>query len=196
MEGNRLEMQFLDAMTAVARLVLQPDSGRTYDVTMDNAGQFIAEFFDCSHGGAAYAIWMKVSDYLDDPRGPMTEEACEQVGRKVATEWLSVDQSSPEAVSTFLPGGAARSLGQLKSWERICNRRHVGDASYMPLTSLTAATAPGEGSFTGRVLQVSSGAGRREDRAVRYQCHADGRSMEVDYAEPPFSDVTITLDSE
>ena len=101
MEDVQLETRFLDAMTAVARLVLQPDSGRTYDVTMDNAYQFISEFFDCSHGGAAYAIWMEVSDYLDDPRGPMTEEACEQVGRKVATEWLSVDQSSTDAVSTF-----------------------------------------------------------------------------------------------
>jgi len=100
-EDDQLEVRFLDAMTALARLVLQPASGRTYDLTMDNAGQFISEFFDCSHGGAAYAIWMEVSDYLDDPQGPMTEEACEQVGRKVATEWLSVDQSSSDAVSTF-----------------------------------------------------------------------------------------------
>ena len=101
MEDDQLEMRFLDAMTALARLVLQPVSGRTYDLTMDNADQFISEFFDCSHGGAAYAIWMEVSDYLDHPSGPMTEEACEQVGRKVATGWLSVDQSSSDAVSTF-----------------------------------------------------------------------------------------------
>lgn len=114
-EHDQLEMRFLDAMTAVARLVLQPGSGRTYDLCIDNADQFISEFLDCSHGGAAYCIWMEVSDYLDHPRGPMTEEACEQAGRKVATEWLSVDQSSSDAVSIFLPGGAARNLGQHKS---------------------------------------------------------------------------------
>ncbi|MCP1413678.1 hypothetical protein [Paenarthrobacter sp. A20] len=101
MEDDRLERRFLAAMTALSRLVLTPQGERTYDIAMDSAGQFITDFFNCDHGGAAYAIWMEVSDYLDDPRGPMTEQACEEVGRKVATEWLAVDQSSPESISDF-----------------------------------------------------------------------------------------------
>ena len=56
--------------------------------------------------------------------------------------------------------------------------------------------ASGKGSFTGRMLEVSSGAVRSEDRAVRYQCHADGCSVEIDYAEVPFNGVVVSLDDE
>ncbi|MFF1831438.1 hypothetical protein [Paenarthrobacter sp. NPDC058040] len=100
-DDSVLEARFLDAMSKVAMKVLQPEGPRTYDIMIDNANQFITDFLDSNHGGAAYAIWMEVSDYLDHPTGPMTEQACDQAGCEVATEWLPVDQSSPEATGGF-----------------------------------------------------------------------------------------------
>lgn len=101
MDDSGLESRFLAAMTEVARNVLQPKGRRTYDIVMEDTNQFIDEFIDCSHGGGAYVLWMEISDLYDDPRGPMSEELCEKVGRRAAAEWMSVDQSSPEEVSLF-----------------------------------------------------------------------------------------------
>jgi hypothetical protein len=44
---------------------------------------------------------MEISDLYDDPTGPASEEACEEIGRKAATEWLSVDQSSTDQINKF-----------------------------------------------------------------------------------------------
>lgn len=96
-----LESLFLGAMTRVARAALSLGGHRMYDFAMESAEQFVNEYFDCSHGGSAYALWMGVSDEYDDPRGRQSEEACEAIGRKVASEWLAVDQSSRVAVDAF-----------------------------------------------------------------------------------------------
>ncbi len=92
-------------MTNVANRALDPNGQRMYDLTMHEANQFIDEYLDCDHGGGAYALWMEVSDAYDYPRGPYSdqylEERCEQLGRKVAREWLAVDQSSTLAVDGF-----------------------------------------------------------------------------------------------
>ena len=96
-----LEQSFLGAMTRVARAASSLSAQRMYDFAMASAEQFINEYFDCSHGGSAYALWMGVSDEDDDPRGRQSEEACEEIGRKVASEWLAVDQSSRVAIDAF-----------------------------------------------------------------------------------------------
>ncbi|MDR6989112.1 hypothetical protein J2Y66_003627 [Paenarthrobacter nitroguajacolicus] len=101
MDDPRLESRFLSAMTDVAHQVLQADTGQIYDLVMDRAQQFVGELRGGSHDGGAYNLWMEVSDFYDDPRGPMSEEACEKVGRKAATEWLAVDQASTEEVDKF-----------------------------------------------------------------------------------------------
>lgn len=54
-----------------------------------------------SHDGAAYALWMKVSDFYDHPAGPASEKACAQMGRKAATEWLATDQTSTNEINKF-----------------------------------------------------------------------------------------------
>ncbi|WP_231745636.1 hypothetical protein [Arthrobacter sp. EpRS71] len=101
MDDPRLESRFLSTMTDVAHQVLQADTGQIYDLVMDQAQQFIGELRGGSHAGGAYNLWMEVSDFYDDPRGPMSEEACEKIGRKAATEWLAVDQTSTEEVDKF-----------------------------------------------------------------------------------------------
>lgn len=87
-------------MTEMARKVLQPGR-RTYDIINEGVNQFIDKLADCSHGGTAYVLWMEISDLYDDPRGPLLEELCEEIGRKAAAEWLSVDQTSQEAIDEF-----------------------------------------------------------------------------------------------
>lgn len=101
MPTSDVELRFLEAMTRVARAAQNPADQRMYDLTMGGAGQFVSEYFDCFHGGDAYALWMGVSDEYDNPRGRYSEEACEAMGRKVANEWLAVDQSSSVAVDAF-----------------------------------------------------------------------------------------------
>jgi hypothetical protein len=44
---------------------------------------------------------MEISDLYDNPAGPASEEACEEIGRKAAAEWLSVDKSSPDEIDKF-----------------------------------------------------------------------------------------------
>ncbi|GAB2853430.1 hypothetical protein ACFQ0P_15685 [Microbacterium insulae] len=95
------ELRFLEAMTRVAQAAEDPGNQRMYDLAIGGAEQFVSEYFDCSHGGNAYALWMGVSDEYDDPRGRYSEEACEAMGRKVANEWLAVDQSSSVAIDAF-----------------------------------------------------------------------------------------------
>lgn len=96
-----LEVQFRAAMTCTAERVLHPAGRRIYDLVMEEAQHFIGRFVDCSHGGGAFALWMQVSDLYDDPRGPQSEAACEEVGRKAAREWLALDQSRQEAVDGY-----------------------------------------------------------------------------------------------
>ncbi|MDQ0102687.1 hypothetical protein J2T10_002340 [Paenarthrobacter nicotinovorans] len=59
------------------------------------------ELLGSSHDGGAYSLWMEISDLYDSPAGPGSEEACEEIGRKAATEWLSVDKSSPDEIDKF-----------------------------------------------------------------------------------------------
>lgn len=100
-DDANLECRFLKAMTDVAHEVLQATDGQIYDLVMEQAQQFIGELLGCSHDGGAYNLWMEVSDLYDDPRGPMSEETCGQIGRKAATEWLSIDQTSTDAINQF-----------------------------------------------------------------------------------------------
>lgn len=53
----------------------------------------------------ADSLWMEVSDEYDAPSGPYSdeylEERSEQMGRKVAREWLALDPTSRSAVDAF-----------------------------------------------------------------------------------------------
>ncbi|GAA2443200.1 hypothetical protein [Agromyces soli] len=101
MSSAELEARFRAAMSAVAEAVLNRGARRTYDIVMDGAGQFIDEYFDCAHSGAAYRLWMEIGDLADDPRGPLSERMTDEIGRKAASEWLAIDQSSPLAVDAY-----------------------------------------------------------------------------------------------
>lgn len=118
MNDSSLEARFQGAMTEMARKVLQPSGARTYDVINEGVNQFIDEFADCSHGDRAYVLWMDISDLYDDPRGPLSEEWCEEIGRKAAAEWLSVDQTSGNAIDEFFARWRTREPWQASSGEK------------------------------------------------------------------------------
>ncbi|BCW35139.1 hypothetical protein StoSoilA2_11950 [Arthrobacter sp. StoSoilA2] len=101
MEDAIRESRFLQAMTYVANKVLEAEREQVYDLVMEEAEQFIREFLGSSHDGGAYALWLEISDLYDNPAGPASEEACEEIGRKAAAEWLSVDKSSPDEIDKF-----------------------------------------------------------------------------------------------
>lgn len=101
MSSAELEARFRVAMSAVAESVLNRGARRTYDIVMGGAGQFTDEYFDCVHGGAAYRLWMEISDLADDPRGPLSERMADEIGRKAALEWLAIDQSSSLEVDAY-----------------------------------------------------------------------------------------------
>lgn len=112
MDDTTLESRFLRAMTDLAHKVLQAKDEQIYDLVMTQAQQFIREFLGSSHDGAAYALWMEVSDFYDHPAGPASEEACAQMGRKAATEWLAIGQTSTNEINKFFARWEPRSPGR------------------------------------------------------------------------------------
>ncbi len=101
MSSEELEARFRAAMSAVAEAVLNRGARSTYDIVVEGAGQFSDEYIDCVHGGAAYSVWMEISDLTDDPQGPLSEELTDEIGRKAASEWLAVDHDSPSAIEAY-----------------------------------------------------------------------------------------------
>lgn len=95
------ELRFRAAMTVVADEIISRGDRRVYDIVIDHANQFVDEFFDLSHGGSAYWLWLSISDLYDAPGGPRSERLCNQIGRKAAVEWLAVDQSPQDVVDAY-----------------------------------------------------------------------------------------------
>jgi hypothetical protein len=53
------------------------------------------------HAGAAYVLWMEISDLVDAPDGPQSPELCRTVAERAAAAWDSVDQSDPARLADY-----------------------------------------------------------------------------------------------
>lgn len=52
-------------------------------------------------GGPAYRMWAELSDLLDAPGGPQSEEMCVAAVRRSAQTWKAVDKESRRAVARY-----------------------------------------------------------------------------------------------
>lgn len=102
-------------LTEVAEKVIAPEE-RPYDIAIDAMGAIGGVLTEARHAGVAYMLWAEISDLLDAPRGPESEEMCDAYARAAATDWLAVDATSPEAVTFYFdrwePGSGSAWVAQ------------------------------------------------------------------------------------
>ena len=94
------ELDFGNAMADVTAAILSSGTDRIYSVLMAAGGRF-SDLMESRHGPAAYRIWMNISDRVDDPRGPLSEEEALSVATQVAREWQTLDTRSHEEVDDY-----------------------------------------------------------------------------------------------
>jgi len=56
---------------------------------------------ETSDAGRAYIIWAEITDLLDSPWGPESEEVCERHARAFASDWMQVDTAIARSVDSF-----------------------------------------------------------------------------------------------
>lgn len=94
------ERQLLSLMSALSSRVLAPGAQRVYDLLIEGVDP-LTDLFDSSNAARAYQIWASISDLVDAPGGPQSDEACATVARDAAREWLAVDQGSQESIDAY-----------------------------------------------------------------------------------------------
>ena len=53
------------------------------------------------HLGAAYVLWIEITDLYDSPFGPNSLELSAQVARTAATDWTRVNHTDESAIARF-----------------------------------------------------------------------------------------------
>lgn len=94
------EGDFDIAMAEVTAAILASGTDRIYSVLMA-AGVRFSDLMQSRHGPAAYRVWMNISDLVDDPRGPRSEEKALFVATQAAREWQTLDTRSQEEVDAY-----------------------------------------------------------------------------------------------
>lgn len=94
------ELSVEAAMTRAAERILTAGA-RPYDVAIDAMGELGGLLVEEQHAGVAYTLWAEISDLYDDPRGPSSEDLCNQVARAACQAWEAIDQMSADAVDAY-----------------------------------------------------------------------------------------------
>src|SRR5437016_13522373 len=95
------DAELVRLMTQAADSVLADDNA--YDVANRTRAEMVhgPVLTEAMHGGAAYVLWAKISDLVDAPGGPFSDEACASAAKAVASDWLGVDPDSPDSIASY-----------------------------------------------------------------------------------------------
>jgi len=114
------ERQMVAVMTeACRRIVRSKRTGFVRDFVEDIAGEAAGELLDAmvedesfaksAYGGDAYILWAEIGDLVGFVGSPGSVVICNQIGYAMATDWLSIDADSDEAIQGFFcPMGLPR----------------------------------------------------------------------------------------
>lgn len=98
--NSPLEQRLVEQMNILSRHVLKPGDERVYDLLIEGVGP-LTDLFDISNAAKAYQIWAAISDLVDAPGGPHSDEACETMARSAAREWLEVDHGAQSSIDAY-----------------------------------------------------------------------------------------------
>jgi len=85
-------------MDATAHRVLF-GTERAYVVAIDTMGDLahLDRGAESQSSWAAYILWAQISDLLDDPRGPQSEELCNEIATAFSRQWLALEDRETES---------------------------------------------------------------------------------------------------
>jgi hypothetical protein len=98
----------VDAMTAVANQIMSGTES-VYDICMSVGSLFDPVLETAQWAGAAYVLWLWISDIQDDPRGVQDPKECERQGVLAASEWLANDHMANSVTAYFERWGSGGS---------------------------------------------------------------------------------------
>ncbi|MCU1413919.1 MAG: hypothetical protein JWN80_1259 [Microbacteriaceae bacterium] len=86
---------------------------RAYDVDLEIASQLsnlISTSDEVSSTGGAYVLWAEITDLVDDPMGPNSDEMCAAFSVVLARAWQQLSDRHDERVQTKFVRRWAKSL--------------------------------------------------------------------------------------
>ena len=90
-------------------------SERTYDIALETGGKLtdlVATPDEAFPTGAAIVLWMEISDLVDAPRGPMSDEMCEKFATAFSLAWQALPEDADERAE----------LGLIRRWQKHLGR--------------------------------------------------------------------------
>lgn len=110
--GDMASEAFVKIMDDGAARILSR-AERAYDVDLEIASQLsnlISTSDEVSSTGGAYVLWAEITDLVDDPMGPNSDEMCAAFSVVLARAWQQLSDRHDERVQTKFVRRWAKSL--------------------------------------------------------------------------------------